>query len=165
MVYITEVLNSTHKKKLFSCGKPLLDNYLQTQAKQDVARKLSVCFVLPTETNVIKGYYTLSNASIEQHLLTEEIRKKLPPNYKNLSATLLGRLAVANEFMGNGLGELLLLDALKRSFDVSLSVASMAIIVDPIDDEAIAFYFKYGFILLPNSGKMFLAMQTVSKLF
>ena len=41
----------------------------------------------------------------------------------------------------------------------------MAVIVDPIDDDAVKFYKKYGFILLPDSGKMFIAMDTVSRLF
>ena len=41
----------------------------------------------------------------------------------------------------------------------------MAIVVDPIDDEAIGFYSKYGFISLPDSGRMFIAMHTVGQLF
>jgi hypothetical protein len=41
----------------------------------------------------------------------------------------------------------------------------MAVIVDPIDEEAINFYRKYGFILLPGSGKMFISMETISGLF
>ena len=41
----------------------------------------------------------------------------------------------------------------------------MAIIVDPIDNETVKFYIKYGFILLPDSGKMCIAMETISKLF
>lgn len=40
----------------------------------------------------------------------------------------------------------------------------MAIIVDPIDEDAAKFYKKYGFILLPDSGKMFISMDTVAKL-
>jgi len=64
------------------------------------------------------------------------------------------------------LGELILTDALKRSYDNSLSsIVSMAIIVDPIDNETVKFYIKYGFILLPDSGKMCIAMETISKLF
>jgi hypothetical protein len=35
----------------------------------------------------------------------------------------------------------------------------------PIDEAAIHFYEKYGFILLPASGRMFIAMKTVGELF
>jgi hypothetical protein len=41
----------------------------------------------------------------------------------------------------------------------------MAIVVDPIDNDAISFYSKYGFISLPDSGRMFIAMNTVEQLF
>jgi|GEM_PF-6233465 len=40
----------------------------------------------------------------------------------------------------------------------------MAVIVDPLDADAEAFYSKYDFIKL-DSGKMFLTMQTVISLF
>ena len=166
MSYITIPLNSSHNKKDFNCGNILLDNYLHTQAKQDTLRKLSVCFVLEGEKDIVQGYYTLSSASIQRDILPEKIIQKLPPSYYNLPATLLGRLAVDNLFKGQGLGELLLIDALKRSYNTSISsIGSMAIIVDPIDENAVKFYEKYGFITLPDSGKMFIPMNTVSTLF
>lgn len=165
MSYLTGPLHSSHKKGSFICGKPLLDNYIHTQAKQDVKRKLSACFVLADEKNNVKGYYTLSSAVIQRELLPDEIREKLPPSYNDLPATLLGRLAVDNNFRGQGFGELMLMDALHRSLDVSTQVGSMAVIVDPIDADAVSFYQKFGFISLPDSGKMFLSMTAVVELF
>jgi len=166
MSYQTVPLNSLHNKKSFQCGNTILDNYLHTQAKQDTLRKLSVCFILEGEDNAVKGYYTLSSASVPRALLPEKIIKKLPPSYYNLPATLLGRLAIDSLFKGQGLGELLLIDALKRSYNTSISsIGSMAIIVDPIDENAIKFYKKYGFINLPDSGKMFIPMDMISTLF
>ena len=164
MSYITTPLESTHKKENFSCGKPLLDAYLHKQAKQDVKRWLSACFILP-DGNEIKGYNTLSTASIERTLLPQEIIKKLPPSYSDLPAILLGRLAVSKRYQGQGLGEMILIDALKRSYFTSLQVGSMAVVVDPLDGEAVKFYQRYDFILLPDSGKMFLPMATIAQLF
>lgn len=152
--------------KDFACGKTLLDNYLRTRAKQDVKRKLSACFILADKEHKVKGYYTLSSAAIKRDLIPDEIKSKLPPSYIDLPATLLGRLAVDVSYKGQGLGELLLIDALKRSYDTSISsIGSMAVIVDPIDADAAGFYLKYGFITLPDGGKMFLPMETVSQLF
>jgi len=164
MSYLTTLLASTHAKEKFSCGKALLDAYLHKQAKQDVKRKLAACFILSADGKEIKGYYTLSNSSIPRSQLPESIIRKLPP-YKNLPVTLLGRLAIDNKFKGQKLGKMLLIDALKRSFDASNSTASMAIIVDPIDQEATDFYTKFGFISLINSGRMFIPMKTIEQLF
>ncbi|HEY5509842.1 MAG TPA: GNAT family N-acetyltransferase [Prolixibacteraceae bacterium] len=150
----------------FNCGKFILDTYLKTQASQDVKRKLSACFVsVDHVSGLIQGYYTLSNNSIPLKLIPEIYRNKLPPSYSSIPATLLGRLAVDVRFKGIGIGRMLLIDALSRSYEISKSVSSFAVVVDPLDEEAERFYTKYGFILLPDSCKMFLPMKTVGKLF
>jgi GNAT superfamily N-acetyltransferase len=159
-----ELLSPALNKKDFSCGKQMLDNYLHTQASQDVKRKLCVVFVM-SDGAVIKGYYTLSNASIPAGLMPEAIQKKMPGSYKSLPVTLLGRLAIDPKFKGQGLGSILLLDALKRSLDIAgKSLGSIGVVVDPLDADAVAFYEKFGFILLPDSGKMFLPMADVAQL-
>jgi GNAT superfamily N-acetyltransferase len=159
-----ELLSPSLNKRAFSCGKAMLDNYLHTQASQDVKRRLCVVFVLAEETT-IKGYYTLSSASIPAEMMPETIRKKMPGSYKALPVTLLGRLAVDAKFKGKGLGGILLIDALKRSFSVAgESLGSVGVVVDPLDEDAVAFYGKFGFILLPDSGKMFLTMADIAQL-
>lgn len=166
MMLLSESLKSTHKKKEFSCGNKMMDNYLQKQASQDVKRKLSACFVInDSGENRIKGYYTLSNNSIPLDMVPNVFRKQLPKSYSSIPTTLLGRLAIDSMFHGQGIGKLLLIDALKRSYIISKSIGSFAVIVDPIDEQAEIFYTKYGFIKLPDSGNMFLAMKTLDYLF
>ena len=161
-----ELLDKKHNRKDFDCGKELLNDYLKTQAGQDVKRKLSACFVLAdSETKVIQGYYTLSNNSIPLSSFSEQIQKKLPKSYNSIPTTLLGRLAIDKKYQGKGIGKIILIDALKRSFGISNEIGSFGIIVDPIDEEAKGFYQKYDFIELPNSGKMFIATQTLKELF
>lgn len=163
---LTQNLNSNHRKKEFSCGKEMLDHYLQKQANQDIKRKLSACFVLnDEETNLLKGYYTLANNSIPQNLIPVKFQKKLPKSYTSIPTTLLGRLAIDNRYQGKGIGKLLLIDALMRSYEISKSIGSFAVIVDPLDEDAEKFYDKYGFISLPDSGKMFLPINTIKILF
>ena len=163
--YLTVPLDSKHKKSEFTCGNTYLDNYIQRQAKQDIKRKLSACFVMPNEENGIRGFYTLSNAGIPREVIPEEIKKKLPRAYESLPITLLGRLAINEKSKGQGLGRLLLIDALKRSLEVSKVIGSMAEVVDPIDEHAVKFYNRFGFISLPDSEKMFLSMKTIEQLF
>lgn len=156
-----ENLNKNHVKKDFNCGKPLLDNYIKTQAGQDVKRDLSACFVAADSSNIVMGYYTLSSNSIERDTFPVEMIAKLPPSYSELPTILLGRLAVDNRFQGKGLGQFLLIDALNRCVSLALQLGILAIIVDPIDDSAIKFYKAYGFIFLPGSGRMFITIKTV----
>ncbi len=164
MTFKTVRLDTPHNREHFSCGKDSLDSYLKKQVNQDIKRKLSACFVLEGDNNTIKGYYTLSNDSVPLSIVPEKIKKKIPASYTNLPTTLLGRLAVDTRFHGQKFGELLLMDALYRCYLLSGEIGSMAVIVDPLDDEAAAFYEQYGFILL-DSGRMFLPMKTVAGLF
>ncbi len=161
-----ELLDKKHHKEEFDCGKILLNNYLKFQASQDLKRRLAVCFVLvENEIQKIEGYYTLSNNSIPLDSFSEQIRKKLPPSYSSIPTTLLGRLAIDKKSQGKGIGKILLIDALKRCFNISKEIGSFAVVVDPIDIEAELFYKKYDFIKLPDSGKMFIPIKTLKELF
>jgi len=106
-----EPLGRAHDRAAFSCGIEPLDNYLQKQAGQDVAKRVAVCFVLTPDGKTVAGYYTLSQYSVDLVKLPEEIAKKLP-KYPEVPTTLLGRLAVSQTFRGQKLGEFLLMDAL-----------------------------------------------------
>jgi len=165
MSYLTILLNSAHKNSEFDCGNEQLNSYLHKQANQDIKRHLAACFVIVDDNNRIKGYYTLSNAGIDGEMLPDDLKSKLPKSYNNLPVTLLGRLARDKKFAGERLGELLLVDALKRCYDTSSTIGSIAVVVDPIRPEAKNFYLKYGFIFLPDSNKLFMTLKTISKLF
>jgi len=162
----TAVLKKDHEKSQFSCGELLLDNYLKNLASQDLKRKLSVPFVLTEQNSVtVIGYYTLSNNSIPLNIIPAQFTKHFPKSYTSIPTTLLGRLAVDKKFRGKGLGEYLLVDALRKSYEISKTIGSVAVVADPLNKKAEAFYAKYGFIKLPDSGKMFLSMTTIARLF
>ncbi len=160
-----ELLDKKHNRENFDCGKELLTNYLRTQAGKDIKRKLSACFVLSENGTGIQGYYTLSYNSISLNSFPEHIQKKLPKSYNAVPTTLLGRLAIDKKHQGQGLGKILLIDALKRCYEISKEIGSFAVVVDPIDEEAEKFYKKYDFIKLPTSQKMFIAAKTLQELF
>ena len=163
---ITLLNTKIHDRSKFRCEEESLTEYLQKQASQDIKKSLAACFVLlDGDDNEIKGYYTLTSEGINRNDIPKEYQKKIPRNY-NAPVTLLGRLARDTKMKGKGAGEYLLLDALHRSYEISKkSIGSMAVVVDPINENAVKFYARYGFILLPDSGKMFLSMTAISKLF
>ena len=113
----------------------------------------------------IAGFYTLSAHLLKLGDLPAEIGKKLP-KYPDLPTTLLGRLAVSLDFRGQGLGEFLLLDALRRALAGSRQVASAAVVVDAKDEKASAFYRHYDFISLPTQpSRLFYLMSSIARLF
>ena len=162
--FITETLSEKHERKEFSCGEELLNNYIRQYAKQDQKRRVAAVFVLPGEKKLIRGYYTLSSTQIPSEILPERILKKLP-SHPFQPATLLGRLAVAESHQGQGVGEMLLIDALFRSYNLSEQIGSIAVVVDALNKKAASFYKNYGFIKLAGGKRLFLPIKTIAKLF
>lgn len=157
------ILNKTHNRKGFQCEEQRLTHYIQRQVSQDVKKKLAICFVATDEDNSVMGYYTLSSESLGREQIPDKYIKKVPQNY-NAPVILLGRLARDISAKGTGLGEHLLLDALFRAYTLSEeSIGAMAVVVDPINEFAVKFYKKYGFVQLPDSDKMFLPMKTIKE--
>ena len=159
------LLEKRHNRDSFCSGVDSLDCYLKERASQDAKRKIAVTYVLENiASHDLIGYYTLSSTVIEVQNLPENIGRKLPA-YPYVPSTLIGRLAVDKKYQGKGFGELLLVDALKRSYQASLAVASFSIIVDVISSSAEQFYKKYGFMELTGEGRrLFLPMKTISRL-
>ena len=64
----------------FACGEPVLDQYLQRYARQDIKRGVARVFVATAEPQPaeVLGFYTLSAASIAADTLPENWRKRLP---------------------------------------------------------------------------------------
>ncbi|HKQ68106.1 MAG TPA: GNAT family N-acetyltransferase [Polyangiaceae bacterium] len=155
-----------HARDGFFSGVESLDQYLKKQAGQDMRRKANAVFVLVrvAAPNRIIGYFTLCALALG-HGGVPEAARKLVPRYPLVSATLLGRLAIAKESQGRGFGSVLLARALRKAYENADVVGSCMIVVDPIDDRASRFYQAHGFQRLVSSPRLVLPMRTIGDLF
>jgi GNAT superfamily N-acetyltransferase len=160
-----EALASHHDRDGFSCGVESLDRYLRTQASQDLRHRANGVFILvePAEPKVILGYYTLCATALSQGDVPAAARKQIP-RYPLVSATLVGRLAVAAARQGQGLGAMLLADAVRRAYASAATIGSAMLVVDAIHEHAAAFYEANGFVRLPDSLRLVLPMHTIQRL-
>lgn len=165
--WVVEPLGKSHDRGSFSCGKEPLDRYLKNQAGQDARRYVAAPFIMVESAGsaAILGYYTLSAFGIELSDLPEETAKRLP-RYPIVPATMLGRLAVDEKHRGKGFGAHLLMDALYRAQIHAGEIASGAVVVDSMDEDAGRFYRHFSFIPFPERpDRLFLPMATVRALF
>jgi GNAT superfamily N-acetyltransferase len=121
----------------------------------------SILSEVSAPTHVL-GYYTLCAMVISRGDVPEAARKHVP-RYPLVSATLIGRLAVAKERQGQRLGAVLLADALRRAFDSAGTVGSSMVVVDALDEAAAGFYAAHGFVRLPDSLPLVLPMRMASE--
>ncbi len=149
----------------FCCGNEKLDRYFLERASRDVRENLAAVFVLlkAGDPESVLGFYTLSALEIEVAEIPLELLKRAG-HYKAVGAVLIGRLAVSQEQKGKGLGEVLLIDALRKSLESTRNVAAFAVLVDAKNETAASFYAKYGFIRL-RENRFFLPMKTIEQLF
>ncbi|HEY9747275.1 MAG TPA: GNAT family N-acetyltransferase [Allocoleopsis sp.] len=142
-----------------------MDNYIRKQASQDLKRRIATVFVLVDDPDTdVLAYYTLSSYTVDITALEQTFAKRLP-RYPLLPTTLLGRLAVDESQKGKRYGEFMLVDALKKSLDAAVQVASLAVVAEALDEEAINFYLKYGFQPFRHEPmKLYLPLKSVEDL-
>jgi ribosomal protein S18 acetylase RimI-like enzyme len=154
-----QALTGDHDRSGFDCGVEALNLWLRQTALQHQAKGVSRTFVaVPSDTAAVKdyqaagygdiretsilGFFALASAFVLAEDLTPELAKRYP---RQIPVTRLGRLAVRSDLQGQGLGRILLADAVTRSRNAALSVGSAGIFVDAKNDAAARFYTGYGF--------------------
>jgi GNAT superfamily N-acetyltransferase len=165
ILYRLDPLARDHDRVGFHCGVESLDSYLKTQASQDMRRKANAVFVLAPVVVPAKiaGYFTLCACGLSAGAIPEAARKHIP-RYPQVSATLLGRLAISVEIQGRGVGSILLAKALAKAYENAAVVGSSMVVVDAIDERAARFYRAHGFVPLPDSMRLILPMRTIAYL-
>ena len=156
-----------HNRAAFSCEHQALTDYIKQQAWQDVKKNVAAVFVLTPDGVTISGYYTLSQYGVDAGDIPQEVLEQLKiPKYPRLPATLIGRLARHVDLKGHAVGEVLLMDALRKALEATRTVASVAVVVEAKDNNAVNFYKRYGFIAIPDHpDRLFIPMETVRQLF
>jgi GNAT superfamily N-acetyltransferase len=154
---LIESLDTTlHDRTRFQCGVEGVDRYFQTVARRAADNFVAQTYVLVPapprdEPCEVIGYYTLVPYMYRDTEMDETTARAL--KVKSLGwipMVLLGQLGITTAHQGKGVGTALLRDALRRSLYVALSVGGVAVVTDPIDERAAAFYVKHGFKLLPK---------------
>lgn len=140
-----EPLEPQHRVDRFDCGREQLDRWLRAYAGQgqrrDTARTFVVCRADDSE---VVAYYTLVASEVEHDGATGSVQRGASKHFP-IPVCLIARLAVDRSEQGIGLGRSLLLDALRRTDRASRAVAMRAVLVHALDDEAAAFYARFGF--------------------
>lgn len=157
-----EPLSVAHDLTAFDNGKhPSLNEWLRERARTSEglsARTYVACDVDASERVV--GYYAIATAMEQRAALpSAKLRRGMPDQVPLL---LIGRLAVDRSFQGIGLGSSLLADALRRCHAASSIAGARGVVAHAIDDDAVRFYEKHGFVRSPLGERvMLMAMETV----
>ncbi len=142
-------LLTNHNRTAFACGEPSIDEWFRERAGQMSRKGLAAVHVMVEQaTEAVAGFYTLSNFAVIATDLPVKVAKGMPERIA-LPAHLIGQLGVDRRFQGQGFGEALLLDALKRAERMTGESASLGVVVHALDERAAAWYQRLGFTPFP----------------
>ena len=148
----------------FGCGSDPLDAWFHRQAGQSQRKRLASVWIATTgaEPRVVVGYYSLAPWQVAFEQAPPELTRRLP-KYP-LAATLLARLAIDRRWQGQGMGGVLLADALRRAYAASKIIPMQLLVVHAKDENAAAFYAKHGLRPFPKAPlHLFLPMASIAE--
>lgn len=143
-----ELLGATHDRRSFSCGVSALDDCLRRYARQHAAANISRSYVA-ADGKRVAGFYTLAMAAVRRDNLPAREADRFPRF--PLPVARLARLAVDVRCQRQGIGELLLADALQRCLRLSEQIGMIGVIVDAKDEIARGWYERFEFERLPDA--------------
>lgn len=141
------LLDKGHETASFDCGKEPLNIFLQKFALENQKGGLARTYVVLSAGKVV-GYYSLAPAGVEPSEAPERVMKGQPRH--PVPCILLARLAVDQSTQGTGLGKFLFRDAMLKALAAHEQIGGRAFLVHAMDDEAKAFYSKYGMLPSPT---------------
>jgi N-acetylglutamate synthase-like GNAT family acetyltransferase len=157
-----ELLSRGHERESFSCGERDLDDYLKRTARQHNDKGISRTFVLVDSHAPVKilGFFTLASCEVLAADLPPEYAKKYP---RKAPAAKLARLAVAMDQQRQGLGGLMMVDAMRRALAVAENIGIIGFFVDAKSQGAREYYEQYGFVALRDQSlALFLPLATLA---
>jgi predicted N-acetyltransferase YhbS len=88
--------------------------------------------------------------------------KKYPYNVPGVK---LARLAVDQAYQRQGIGEILMIEAMQRALIVAENVGGIGLFVDAKDESAKTYYSRYGFVSLEDASlELFLPLSVIQEM-
>lgn len=160
MIATPEALSSRHVLDGFDCGKPSLTEWLLRHARQAQGSGSAKTFVIAEGLQVV-GYYSLTVGQVDTREAPPRIKQGM--GHYPIPVVLLARLAVHTRYQGQGIGVGLLQDAIRRTLLVAEQAGIRALLTHPIDDEAEAFYRRFGFEPTPLRARQLVLLLKDAK--
>lgn len=158
-----------HNVKPFSCGKPSMDEFLKRHAANHMKTGISSTWVLPVlddpqpAKSRVAAYYSLTSSTVKKKEIPFD---KSLPKYP-VPVALLARLAVDEAFSRQGLGAKTLVTALRKSVELTdKGLPAVGLIVDVLDEDALAFYQKFEMFepFTDDPTRLFVPMHTLRQI-
>lgn len=136
---------SKAQRRAFDCGEDALNRWLATQARQSMASRDAVTYLL-MDGDIIAGYYCLSAGQVTREAAPATLSRAAPDA---IPVVRMGRFAIDRRYQSQGWGADLLREALLSAHSAAQLIGARALLVDALHEEAARFYRRFGFVPSP----------------
>lgn len=144
----------------FDSGNAHLDRWLSQSAHPSTGQGTRT-WVVTTEHGAVAGYFAVAPHVVRRDHVPKSIGRGAPAE---IPAVLLAKLALDRSLHGQGIGSELLLLALRVITEAARQVGGRLVVVDAIDDAAVAFYTHHDFRPIPDDDRrLVIKLSTVAR--
>ncbi|TYC63965.1 GNAT family N-acetyltransferase [Rhodobacterales bacterium] len=160
-----------HDRTAFSCGVEQVDNYFKKTANKLQSAGNVRVFVLLDADEQLLGFYAVNAHTVAYSELPKKYARSRP-RHGYIPAAFISMIGVDQRYQRNGLGGILLVEALKNLARASDSLGIAVVLLDILDcgdqdatDQRLALYTSYGFTKLESRPlRLFLPIQSAKAL-
>lgn len=160
---VIKPLDKKISRAAFCCGNEKIDNFCRNNAKrQNDVNRIRVYDAF-YEDSLVGYYYLVASSNLADHI-SEEALKKFE-RVKVAPCVYLGMIGVHQDFQGNGIGKVLMLDAMQTTLRVAELIGVYALTLEAIDKKTADLYAKWGFqYFTEGEMMMFIPIGTIKDL-
>lgn len=152
MTWVSTGIADHHELDEFDCGVDSLNRWLIDAARRADSLDTARTYVWTAQgENRVRAYFAITPTQVNR--IEDGISKTASGGLELVPAYLLAKLAVDRSIQGHGNGRQLVLDAVSRIVGVAQLGAGRLIVVDAINDRAVAFYKSLDFIAVQNTPR------------
>lgn len=144
-----EAILRSHDVSAFASKSDELNYWLKRHALRN-ERKTARTYVVTHGQNRVVGYHCVAAGGVSREELPRNMRRNTP---EEIPVVVLGRLATDQNYERRGIGSGMLADAISRTLNSAAEIGVRALVVHALNESAIQFYIKYGFVLSPLSER------------
>lgn len=150
-------LKASHAATAFDCGREPINAWLKDRAKKAIESETARTYVICRGKRVV-GYYALAAGAVAHAQAPGGLSRNTPDP---IPVIILARLGVDRSEQGQGLGQDLLSDAMRRSLQAARIIGARALLIHALDADAARFYEGLGMKRLkpPDEMTFFIGMK------
>ena len=145
-VRISPLADST-PLQLFRCGSSEIDSWASKQAhKLSKIKRVKIFVAHDVDGQSVLGFYSLSLDSKDTRSLDKALRQ-----FPHMPVVYITYIAVLRSIQRQKLGTTLLINALRRAYDVSQHIGFHGVALRSLNEDSARLYHRYGFRAIDNN--------------